>query len=147
MTTIAKRKQRDQRRRTRGAAAVEMAVCLPVIVLFVLGIVEFGRALMVQQLVTNCAREGARQSIIDGSSNVNITQTVKDLAAETVNIDPSKFSVTIAVNGASGTDVATAQAGDVCSVSVGVPFGDVRFLPAGFLGGQTLVGRSSMHHE
>ena len=124
-----------------------MALCLPIIILFVLGIVEFGRALMVQQMVTNCAREGARRCILDGSSNAAVIQKTKDLAAGTLGVDQSKFNVTIAVNGNSGSEVGNALDGDLCAVSIDVAYDDVRFIPASFLGARTLVGRSTMHHE
>ena len=39
---------------------VEMALVLPVLALLMVGLVEFSRVLMVQQVITNAAREGAR---------------------------------------------------------------------------------------
>ncbi|MFP5313765.1 MAG: TadE/TadG family type IV pilus assembly protein [Actinomycetes bacterium] len=44
----------------RGAVAVEMALLLPVLVLLLLGIMEFGRAYNAQVTLTNAAREGVR---------------------------------------------------------------------------------------
>lgn len=49
-----------QRRRERGAVAVEMALILPLLLLVIGGIVDFGRLLFTQNIVTNAAREGAR---------------------------------------------------------------------------------------
>lgn len=46
--------------RERGAVAVEMALLLPVLVLLLLGIMEFGRAYNAQVTLTNAAREGVR---------------------------------------------------------------------------------------
>lgn len=43
-----------------GAVAVEMALLLPVLVLLLLGIMEFGRAYNAQVTLTNAAREGVR---------------------------------------------------------------------------------------
>lgn len=48
------------RRRERGAAAVEMALVLPVLLLVIGGLVDFGRALYVNTVVSAGAREGAR---------------------------------------------------------------------------------------
>jgi Flp pilus assembly protein TadG len=48
----------------RGAAAVEFALILPILLLLVLGLVEFGRAFNVQISLTNAAREGARYMAI-----------------------------------------------------------------------------------
>src|SRR4051812_29423306 len=44
----------------RGAAVVEFALLLPLLLLVVLGIVDFGRMLNAQQTLTQAAREGAR---------------------------------------------------------------------------------------
>ena len=49
-----------QSRRERGAAAVEMAIVLPLLLLIVGGIIDFGRFFYTQNIVVNAAREGAR---------------------------------------------------------------------------------------
>ncbi len=46
--------------RDRGAVAVEFALLLPVLLLIVFGIIDFGRALNAQITITQAAREGAR---------------------------------------------------------------------------------------
>ena len=46
--------------RERGAVAVEFALLAPVLILLLLGIMEFGRAYNVQISLTNAAREGVR---------------------------------------------------------------------------------------
>lgn len=47
-----------------GAAAVEFAIILPVLLLIVAGIIDFGRAFFTQVTLTNAAREGARAAVI-----------------------------------------------------------------------------------
>lgn len=49
-----------QRDVDRGAVAVEMALFLPILLLLLLGIMEFGRAFNAQVTLTNAAREGVR---------------------------------------------------------------------------------------
>ena len=56
------------RRRTtrtchRGTAAVEAALVLPITLLFLLGIVEYGRYVMTLQIMTNAARSGTRYAL------------------------------------------------------------------------------------
>ena len=46
--------------RDRGAAADEFALLLPLLLLLVFGIIDFGRALNAQITLTQAAREGAR---------------------------------------------------------------------------------------
>ncbi|MFT4471609.1 TadE/TadG family type IV pilus assembly protein [Arthrobacter sulfonylureivorans] len=48
----------------RGAAAVEMAIVLPLLVLILMGIMEFGRVFYVQISLSHAAREGARYAAI-----------------------------------------------------------------------------------
>lgn len=43
-----------------GAAAVEFALILPILILLVLGGIDFGHRLYMQHLITNASREGAR---------------------------------------------------------------------------------------
>ena len=47
-------------RRERGAAAVEMAIVLPLLLLVIGGLVDFGRAFYLNSVITNASREGAR---------------------------------------------------------------------------------------
>jgi Flp pilus assembly protein TadG len=47
-------------RRDRGAAAVEFALVLPILLLFVMGTIEWGWFFFTHQRVVNAAREGAR---------------------------------------------------------------------------------------
>ncbi len=48
----------------RGAAAVEMALVLPMLLLLIFGIIDFGRMLNAQITLTEAAREGARASVL-----------------------------------------------------------------------------------
>jgi len=49
----------------RGAAAVEFALVLPLLLLLIFGLMEFGRLYNVQISLSNAAREGARTMAID----------------------------------------------------------------------------------
>lgn len=60
--------------RDRGAAAVEFALLLPLLLLIVFGIVDFGRALTAQITLTQAAREGARLDALNQPNVVSRTQ-------------------------------------------------------------------------
>jgi Flp pilus assembly protein TadG len=47
-----------------GVAAVELALLIPVVVLLIAGILEFGHAWYVKQAITSASREGARYGIV-----------------------------------------------------------------------------------
>jgi TadE-like protein len=51
---------RRRRSRDRGAAAVEAALVLPLLLMIIFGIIDFGRMLNAQIRVTEAAREAAR---------------------------------------------------------------------------------------
>lgn len=48
----------------KGAAVIEFAIVLPVLVLLLFGTIEFGLLLYNQQVITNASREGARAGIV-----------------------------------------------------------------------------------
>src|SRR6184192_1684252 len=64
------------RRSRRGAAIIEFALLAPVLFMLVLGMIEFGRVLMVAQLLTDAAREGGRLAVVAGSNTDKVTSTV-----------------------------------------------------------------------
>ena len=48
----------------RGAALLEAAITIPLLLLVSVGIFEFGRAFQTWQIITNAAREGARLAVL-----------------------------------------------------------------------------------
>ena len=136
----------------RGTALVEMALVLPIFVAVTLGIVEFGRAMMVAQLVTNAAREGTRLGIIDGSTNSDVVAYIQGFLAQAANIQSADLTITITVTPAEGNpnpgnQVANAKPRDLVTVNVSVPFNKVSYISGNYLNGKTLSGRSAMRHE
>ena len=61
-----------RRRRQRGAALVEAAIALPICLVLILGLFEFGRVVMIRQLIDNAAREAARQAIV-GTTTLTVS--------------------------------------------------------------------------
>jgi hypothetical protein len=61
----------NQSQKRRGVAAVEFAVCLPVIVLLVFGSIEASSFIFLKQSLNVAAYEGIRESIRVGSSNAD----------------------------------------------------------------------------
>src|SRR3954462_15655456 len=54
------KREGDLRNRQGGVAAVEFALVFPLLLTLVLGAIDWGWFFFIDQLVTNCAREGAR---------------------------------------------------------------------------------------
>lgn len=60
--------------RDRGATAVEVALLMPVLLVLVMGIVDFGRALHAQITLTQAAREGVRVAALKQPNPATRTQ-------------------------------------------------------------------------
>ena len=83
---------RIRKKNRRGAAAVEMAIVLPLLLLLTLGGIKYGYLFLKAQQITNAARHGARMAILPGKTtdevkaiiinmlgNANITVTADDI--------------------------------------------------------------------
>jgi len=73
-----------RRRRDRGAAAVEFALVLPLLVMLLFGIMEFGYAFFIQAQVAGAARVGVRSYAINWNTVAaqNNTAAQNDAAAQ-----------------------------------------------------------------
>lgn len=136
----------------RGAAVVELALVLPVFLLIVMGIVEFGRAMMVGQLLTNGARHGARRAVVEGSTNASVTQDVHDFLTGTLNVPSGDIAVQVEVEPGPGNpdpadSLSAAQPKDLVKITVTVSFDRVAYVAGNFLNGTTLTGHCAMRHE
>ena len=104
-------------RKRRGAAIVEFAVVAPVFFLLVFGTIEFGRLVMVQQVLVNAAREGARVAILSGSTTSKVTTAVDNYL--------SAAGISGATASVSPDPPSGATYGSSVTVTVSVPFSDV----------------------
>ena len=135
-------RRRSMRQRRAGATMVEMALTLPIFLLMGVTILEFGRGFMVQQMVTNASREGARHAILPHTTQQEVTAKVRDYL-ETGSISPQVVQVTV-----EPSNLHHAKTGDQVSVQVRVQFRDVTWMPAPwFLGNASLTSQTVMRHE
>jgi Flp pilus assembly protein TadG len=65
-------------RNQRGAALIETAITIPMVLLVSVAIFEFGRAYQTWQVLTNAAREGARISILADATDSQVTAAVRN---------------------------------------------------------------------
>jgi len=70
----------EKRQRRSGAALVEAAIVLPVFLLFLFGIFEYSRFIMVRNLADHAVREGAREAVVHtyDKTTAQIVQLVRD---------------------------------------------------------------------
>jgi Flp pilus assembly protein TadG len=126
-------------RNRRGVAAVEFAVVSPFLILLVFGIIECGRAIMVQQVLTNASREGTRRAVLEEVTTSEVTTVVSDYLAN--------GSITGATVTVSPTPLTSAGFGDPVTVTVSVPYDQVSWIPPWFMGGRTLSASTQMHAD
>ena len=130
------------RRNRGGAAVVEFAIVAPVFFLLVFGMIEYGRMVMVQQILTNASREGARYAVILES---NDTTAVQDRVTDYLQSASIGGSPAVTVDWpASGSG-----SNQPVSVSVSIPFGQVSWLPSPMFVSSTmpLTATSVMRRE
>jgi Flp pilus assembly protein TadG len=100
-------------RRTEGAAAVEFAIVLGCLLLLITGIMDFGHAFFLKQIVTNASREGARYGVVYQEprlSVADITSKVNFYLEKAGLTDPSTTQVVV--------DPGTGAAGSQLTVTV-----------------------------
>lgn len=120
----------------RGQSLVEFALVLPMFLLLLIGVTEFGRAWMTRNILTGASREAVRIAAVQGNTVSALSRANDILASAGI----TGASVRIADDGAAyGT----------CSVTVSYafPVGIAGFLPG--LGGTnfTLSSSTSMRKE
>jgi Flp pilus assembly protein TadG len=77
-----------QARRRRGATAVEFAVVLSVFILFLFSVFEYGRFVMMSNLLINATREGCRYALVhaqDATVVADVQTVVRSRLAGQVN--------------------------------------------------------------
>lgn len=118
-----------------------MALLLPLLLLLIFGIIDFGRMLNAQITVTEAAREGARAAVIENSKAAAESRVAKVMTGTTVEVLPDD---TPCDGNALGADATV-------KVSTGfsfiTPVGAIAALfssPSGFGGDITLTGTGVM---
>jgi Flp pilus assembly protein TadG len=153
------RKHSEQRS---GTAAVETAVVLPVYILLLFGIIEFGHAHLVVNLLQSGCRNGARMGSTAGPTTAQVVARVR----QTLGSGIEDSHVSIWVQDASALDdgavwpvtdaqvaalpdieLSTAEDRTLFVVRASVAYNDISLLPMPFLAGYRLRAQCFMRHE
>ena len=98
-----------RRHRQDGQALVEFAILLPVLLLLLLGIIQFGVSFNNYIQVTSAARKGARKASVSrtlgSSAATTAARTAAKNAAPNLGLTDSQITVTATGAWAQGTDV------------------------------------------
>lgn len=106
--------RRQITKKRRAAALVEFAVCLPVIMLLILGSMETTSAIFVRQALTTSAYEGIREAIrtkastADAVAKAQAVLTSRQIKSSTIRVTPS--------------EVKTAARGSILTIEVSAPY-------------------------
>ena len=123
---------------------MEFAIAAPLLFMMIFGILEFGRAIMVSNLLADAAREGCRLAAVQGKSTADVTATTTQLLKS--RSVPNSTTIRVWVNDVTA-DSSKAKSGDKIKVSVSVPVSAVTLVPTGgFLSGN-LSGQYSLNRE
>ena len=81
-------------RREEGQSIVEAAFVIPLFILILCGIIDFGWIFSNQLSVNNCSREGARYAVVNSDAE-NLSSLVTNRVISVSGIDPSDITVTV----------------------------------------------------
>ena len=123
----------------RGAAAAEMAICLPLMVMLVLGSIETCSMIYLRHSLTIASYEAARVAIdFDGTSDAALYRCQEILEAREV----ADADIDIVPD-----DVEMVERGQPISITVSAPSDSNNILPPWFYGGKTLSHTMTMVKE
>jgi len=106
-------------RRSQGQGLTEFALILPLLLLLMLGIIEFGYVFTVYSGLFNAAREGTRYGVVRPRDASGIVHTAKE---KIFLVNPDEVDITVAYDSGPGTlvftDTAQVQIGDRVAVTL-----------------------------
>lgn len=160
MMTVLQKKRSPHTHRS-GALTVEVALIMPVFVLFLFAIMEFGHFCLVKNTLQGAARRGAHLGSFEGVTNSEVETRVKQIVGAAINSDKATVLIkdasvfdsagldaaNINVSTLPAVDLTQADLGDCFLVQVKVPYDQVSLLPTFFIKGKTIAGQAAIRHE
>ena len=139
LAPLTSQSRRARLRNTRGVAAAELAVCLPIVVLLVIATIEACSAIFLKQSLTVAAYEGVRTALVEGATASNV-QSACDQVLTDRKIEGAVVKV-------SPLDIASLKSGEYVDVTVTAPCSENSVVPANFYRGRSLSATASMMIE
>jgi Flp pilus assembly protein TadG len=140
------RKKRFRNQDRTGAAAIEFALVVPLFLLVITGIVEFGQAFRTQHVLSTASRRGARALSIDSEASGQVQDDITTYCEQALGDVP--VNIDFEVNGSNGWGLDEAKEGDAITVTVSVPYADVGIaFFAKLLSATNLSSTCTLEHE
>jgi Flp pilus assembly protein TadG len=76
----------------RGAALVEFALAVPLLLVVIAGVVDFGFAFQRYEVITNAAREGARMATLPGYTSTEVDAYVRSYVQQGLSMSTSALN-------------------------------------------------------
>lgn len=130
-------RQRWTNRFRRGAAAVEFALCAPVLFAFIFGIIELSRMVQIQHTVREAALEGARAGVALDAVTSDVVNQATNITSAVGVVNPT---ITVTPNPITYTS-------PTVSVTVSTTPGQNGWLLWFFTAGQPITGSLTMTRE
>lgn len=133
MRTGAAPRRRDQK----GATLVEFAFVLPIFILFIFGIIDFGWAFSQNLDVKQGAREGGRILAVNGGVGASATARCQDVQTQTKNRtnELTNGSETVVLSFTDANGNGTKDIGELAAVTVKYPLSSLSGVSGVFLNG------------
>jgi Flp pilus assembly protein TadG len=139
MIMFARRTGRHGEEARRGAAAAELAICLPLFVLLVLASIEACTMIFLDHGLTITSYEGVRVAIRYDGTNSQVLARCNEIITQR-----SIADATVTTNPA---NVANVDRGEPIAVTVTAPCDSNMIIPPWFYGGRTLSVTTTMVKE
>ena len=128
----------------RGAVIVEAALVLPLLLILVFGMIDFGVNLSDQIAVREGVREGVRQAVVDAPGAQSVTEVVA-LTKDRIGVEES--SIRVFVRPEESDEAAVGEPGSYLTVCAYVPLRSVSGFFSPILDGQYAFSRVTMRVE
>ena len=131
--------RQDSAEHRRGTAAVEFAICLPVIALMFMGSIEAASMIFLKEALTVSSYEGARTAAKYDSETDDVVAKVEAML-ELRNVSGAVITI-------SPAEVSSAERGDQITVTVSIPCNTNSLVPLQFFNDQLITVQSIMVRE
>lgn len=145
-----------------GTTLVEVAVVLPVFLVFLFGLWAYGHAQMVSNMLKGATRTAARMGATEGVSTAQVQERIRQVMASA--IDTSNLTIQVkdasaydnggafptsssSMAGLPDLELASADSRKLFLVRATVSYNDVAILPSSWFDNVQLSGQSFMRHE
>jgi hypothetical protein len=152
---------RQKSKQRRGTTTVETAFVLPVFLLLLFAIFEFGHAQMINNMLSTACRNAARVGAVEGSTTAQVEERVEETIGKFVPLDAVEVFVKNASSFDGGgttpagqgleelpnIDLSTTEPRTLFVVRAKIPYNEVAIVPMPFLEDVVLDAQAFMRHE